>query len=90
MNNTQYCKARSGCEGLPNNLRFYRQQANMTQGELAEIVDCHRRTIGYIETGEHDPSVQMAYRIAAYFEVAMEMIFPDKNLPLPKTVSSRI
>ena len=89
MNNTHYCKARSGCEGLPNNLRFYRQQANMTQGELAEIVDCHRRTIGYIETGEHDPSVQMAYRIAAYFEVAMEMIFPDNYPKLSAQESER-
>ena len=88
MKKTDYCKTRTGCEGLPNNLRLYRLQANISQDKLAEAVDCHRRTIGYIENGQHDPSVQMAYRIAAYFEVATEVIFPNRNLPLQETVSS--
>ena len=87
MKNTGYCKTRTGCEGMSNNLRFYRQQANISQDKLAEVVDCHRRTIGYIENGQHEPSVQMAYRIAAYFEVATEMIFPDRNQPLRETVN---
>ena len=64
---------------MPNNLFFYRQQAIISQDKLAEAVDCSRRTIGYIEKGIHDPSVQMAYRIANYFEVALPVIFPDLN-----------
>ena len=37
------------------------------------------RTIGYIEKGVHDPSVQMAYRISNYFKVALPVLFPDLN-----------
>ena len=84
-----YCKTKREVDTTPNNLLFFRQQANISQSSLAEAVDCSRRTIGCIEQGIHDPSIQMAYRIAAYFEVATEMIFPDRNQPLPMTVSSR-
>lgn len=84
---TGYCKRKQDVPSSPNNLLHFRQQANISQAKLAEAVDCSRRTIGYIETGIHEPSVQMAYRIAAYFEVATEIMFPNKNLPLQETVN---
>lgn len=74
-----YCKTKKDMESLPNNLFFFRQQANISQDKLAEAVDCSRRTIGYIEQGKHDPSVQLAYRIANYFEAALPVLFPDLN-----------
>ncbi len=74
-----YCKIKKEVASLPNNLLFFRQQANISQDKLAEAVDCRRRTIGYIEKGVHDPSVQMAYRIANYFKVALPVLFPDMN-----------
>lgn len=74
-----YCKTKRLPQSLPNNLLLFRQQANISQDKLAEAVDCCRRTIGYIENGTHDPSVQMAYRIANYFKVALPVLFPDLN-----------
>lgn len=74
-----YCKIKKEVQSTPNNLLFFRQQANISQDKLAEAVDCSRRTIGYIEKGVHDPSVQMAYRIANYFNVALTVLFPDLN-----------
>lgn len=74
-----YCKTKKTPQYLPNNLFLYRQQANISQDKLAEAVDCCRRTIGNIENGTHDPSVQMAYRIANYFNVALPLLFPDLN-----------
>ena len=74
-----YCKIKKELQSMPNNLFLYRQQANISQDKLAEAVDCSRRTIGYIEKGIHDPSLQMAYRIANYFEVALPVLFPDLN-----------
>lgn len=64
---------------MPNNLFRYRQQANISQDKLAEAVDCSQRTIGNIENCTHDPSVQMAYRIANYFKAALPILFPDMN-----------
>lgn len=74
-----YCKSKKEEKSLPNNLFHFRQQANISQKKLAEAVYCSRRTIGYIEKGIHDPSVQMAYRIANYFKVALPVLFPDLN-----------
>lgn len=79
MKDNGYCKTKKQSQSLPNNLFLFRQQANISQDKLAEAVDCSRRTIGYIENGTHDPSVQMAYRIANYFKVALPIIFPDLN-----------
>ena len=74
-----YCKTKKEVQSSHNNLLLFRQQANISQDKLAEAVDCSRRTIGYIEKGTHDPSVQMAYRIANYFKVALPVLFPDLN-----------
>ncbi|MBP3325230.1 MAG: helix-turn-helix transcriptional regulator [Coprococcus sp.] len=74
-----YCKTKKQSQSMPNNLFLYRQRANISQDKLAEAVDCSRRTIGNIENGTHDPSVQMAYRIANYFKVALPILFPDLN-----------
>lgn len=74
-----YCKTKKQSQSMPNNLFLYRQRANISQDKLAEAVDCSRRTIGNIENGTHDPSVQTAYRIANYFKVALPILFPDLN-----------
>ena len=79
LKDTGYCKTKKEVQSSPNNLLLFRQQANISQDKLAEAVDCSRRTIGYIERGVHDPSVQMAYRIANYFKVALPVLFPDMN-----------
>lgn len=79
LKDTGYCKTKKEVQSSPNNLLLFRQQANISQDKLAEAVDCSRRTIGYIEKGVHDPSVQMAYRIANYFKVALPVLFPDLN-----------
>ncbi len=49
-----YYKTKKEQQSLPNNLFLFRQQANISQDKLAEVVDCNRRTIGYIEKGTHD------------------------------------
>ena len=46
-----YYKTKKEQQSLPNNLFLFRQQANISQDKLAEVVDCNRRTIGYIEKG---------------------------------------
>lgn len=72
-----YCKTKREIGTMPNNLFFYRQQANISQDKLAEAVDLSRRTIGNIENGTHDPSLQTSYRIANYFKVSLPLLFPD-------------
>ena len=54
-------------------LRF--THGEMTQAELAERVDVTRQTIIAIEQGKYSPSLEMAFRIAAVFEVPLDEVF---------------
>ncbi|HYS39338.1 MAG TPA: transcriptional regulator, partial [Pseudonocardiaceae bacterium] len=39
------------------------------------------QTIGYLERGEYSPSLHLALRIAAHFEVPVEVIFSVSQFP---------
>ncbi len=54
-------------------LRFY--HGEMTQQELAERVGVTRQTINAVEGGKYSPSLEIAFRIAAVFEVPLEGVF---------------
>ena len=47
----------------------------MTQGALAEALNVSRQTVNAIETGRYDPSLPLAFAIAALFECRIEDIF---------------
>ena len=49
--------------------------------QLAEALDVHYQTVGYLERGEYSPSLYLALRIAAYFEVPVEVIFSAEPFP---------
>jgi putative transcriptional regulator len=48
-------------------------------GDLA--LGVHYQTVGYLERGEYSPSLYLALRIAAYFEVPVEVIFSAEPFP---------
>ncbi len=61
---------------IRNSIRRLRFDANeMTQQALAERVGVTRQTIVAIEGGKHSPSLEVAFRIAAVFGVALEDVF---------------
>ena len=47
----------------------------MTQKTLGELIGVSRQTINGIERGKHTPSVEVAVRIAAVFELMVEDVF---------------
>lgn len=47
----------------------------MTQEGLAEALGVHRQTILATERGKFDPSLDLAFRIARYFDVSLEEVF---------------
>jgi putative transcriptional regulator len=54
----------------------------MTQQELADQVDVTRQTINAVENGKYAPSLKVAFRIAAVFDVPVEEVFqyePDES-----------
>ena len=64
---------------MRNDLRVLRARHNLTQAELAERVGVTRQTINAIETEKYDPSLPLAFKIAAVFGQPIEEIFFAEN-----------
>jgi putative transcriptional regulator len=60
---------------MKNRLKILRAERNWSQEELAERLDVSRQTVNAIERGKYDPSLPLAFKIAAVFELAIEQIF---------------
>lgn len=60
---------------IRNRIREYRARYSMKQEELAARVGVRRETIGNLEKGRYNPSLVLAWRIAAVFSVPIEEIF---------------
>jgi putative transcriptional regulator len=56
-------------------MRELREVSGWSQGELAERLAVSRQTINALETGKYDPSLPLAFRIAALFGEPIERIF---------------
>lgn len=61
---------------VTNSIRALRFAADeMTQAELADRIGVTRQTIIAIEQGRYSPSLEMAFRIARVFGVALDEVF---------------
>ncbi|MDY7083401.1 MAG: helix-turn-helix transcriptional regulator [Halobacteria archaeon] len=60
---------------MKNVLRERRENAEMSQEELGEAVGVSRQTINAIERGRYDPSLELAFRLADYFDCRIEDLF---------------
>jgi putative transcriptional regulator len=60
---------------VKNNLEKLRKEKGIKQEELAEILKVSRQTISSLENGKYNPSIVLAFKIAAYFEKKIEDIF---------------
>lgn len=57
-------------------LRF--EHGELTQEALARAVGVTRQTIIALEAGRYAPSLELAFRIARVFGVAVEAVFQDR------------
>lgn len=60
---------------MENKIRVLRAIRNITQDELARSLDVTRQTIIAIENGKYNPSLELAFKIARYFEISIEEVF---------------
>lgn len=60
---------------MTNNLRNLRTERGWSQGELARKLGVSRQSVNAIETGKYDPSLPLAFRIAAVFGQRIDQIF---------------
>jgi putative transcriptional regulator len=64
---------------MKSRLRLLRAEHGWTQEELAQAIGVSRQAINALETERHDPSLDLAYKIAAAFRVPVEQIFPNPH-----------
>ncbi|WP_115366168.1 helix-turn-helix transcriptional regulator [Alteripontixanthobacter maritimus] len=62
---------------MNNRLKVLRAERNWSQAELAGHLEVSRQAVNAIETGKHDPSLPLAFRIARLFDSPIEAIFDD-------------
>lgn len=60
---------------MKNRLRVLRAERGWSQAELAARLEVSRQTVNAIETEKYDPSLPLAFRIAAVFALPIESIF---------------
>ena len=60
---------------MKNRLEELRKEHNIKQEELAAALEVSRQTIGSLENGRYNPSIVLAFKIARYFNLAIEDIF---------------
>ncbi len=60
---------------MRNDVRARRAERRWSQAELGERLGVSRQTIIAIESGKYDPSLPLAFKLAAVFEVRIEDLF---------------
>ena len=64
---------------MNNDLDEYRSRDGLSQGELAEAVGVSRQTINAIERERYDPSLELAFELAAQFDCAVGGLFDPEG-----------
>jgi len=68
-------------EVVHNRIALLRAEQGVSRRELADALGVHYQTIGYLERGEYSPSLHLALRIAAYFDLPVEVVFSIDPFP---------
>ena len=66
---------------LYNRIALLRQERGISRQQLADKIGVNVQTIGYLERGEYNPSLDLAFRISECFKLPVEMIFSPQPMP---------
>jgi putative transcriptional regulator len=64
---------------MKSRLRLLRAERGWTQEQLSAAIGVSRQAINALETERHDPSLDLALRIAAVFGTPVELVFPNPH-----------
>lgn len=64
-------------EKLPifNRIAVLRAEHRLSRAVLAERIEVNPQTVGALERGDHYPSLDLAFRICAVFDLPVEAVF---------------
>ena len=64
---------------MKNKLEELRKQRGVRQEDLAQALGVSRQTVISLEKGKYNPSLALAFKLARYFALPIEMIFDDPD-----------
>ena len=68
-----------------NRLAVLRAERRLTRQDLADAVGVNYQTIGFLERGDYNPGLTLAFALSQYFGVPIEAIFsPQPFQPLKR------
>jgi putative transcriptional regulator len=82
----------SGSESdrLHNRIAVLRAERGLSRQDLADKVGVNYQTIGYLERGDYNPSLELAFRLSEVFGLPIEAIFSRTPLrPMSETLYAR-
>ena len=60
---------------MKNNLRVLRAMKNISQEQLAKELGVTRVTVNAVENDKYNPSLELAFKMAVFFDTSIEEIF---------------
>ncbi len=63
-----------------NRVDVLRTERGLSRKQIADQLDINYQTVGYIERGDYNPSLELALRLADLFQLPIEAIFSLKPL----------
>ena len=64
---------------LGDRIKLYRENKNMTQNDLADILEVSAGTVSKYESGNLEPSIESIKRLAEVFEISIDELLNDKE-----------
>jgi DNA-binding XRE family transcriptional regulator len=58
-----------------NRITVLRAERDLSRQQLADALGINYQTVGYLERGDYNPSLELAFRIAEYFGLPLEAVF---------------
>ena len=72
---------------MHNRIAVLRTERGLSRSDLADALDINFQTVGYLERGSFNPSLELAFKISEYFGLPIEAIFSRKPFrPLSEEV----
>ena len=67
--------AENSGDAMENRIKVYRAIKGVTQEQLAKVIGITRQTVIAIEKGNYNPSLELAFKLARFFDTTIEEIF---------------
>jgi putative transcriptional regulator len=73
-----------------NRIAVLRNERGVSRKELAAAIGVNFQTVGYLERGEYNPSLDLAFKISEHFGLPVEFIFSTQPMkPLSEELLER-